>query len=333
MKDYLVDVPVRVNIWIRPECQKKQFEILKTARPSIMFLQSDGGRNSDEWEKIYLNRKLFDDNVDWNCKIIKIYEDKNNGMYSMSRKVSKVIWDNVDRCIFLEDDYLPAVSFFRFCAELLEKYKNDQRIQMITGNNIFGVYEDALPNDYFFSEFGWSIWGTATWKDRVIDNREYPLDYKDNEYIKNCLKQNLPEFWYKKMKGYCEGKFVDGHLPGSEYYFGINSALYHRLNIIPTRNMINNIGCYGEHSKVINKYNESFFNMDIFEINNNIVHPEYIIEDKKFSDMYLYRLGFKVKMLDYVVIKIKRLLKLFLTGGIIKYIIAKFNNKNELKET
>ena len=41
MKPYLVDVPVRVNIWIRPECQKKQFEILKQARPSILFIQSD----------------------------------------------------------------------------------------------------------------------------------------------------------------------------------------------------------------------------------------------------------------------------------------------------
>lgn len=43
-KPWLVDVPVKVNIWIRPECQRKQFEALKQARPSILFIQSDGGR-------------------------------------------------------------------------------------------------------------------------------------------------------------------------------------------------------------------------------------------------------------------------------------------------
>ena len=76
MKPYLVDVPVRVTIWIRPECQKKQFEILKEARPSIIFLQSDGGRNEKEWAAIYENRKLFDEGIDWDCTVYKIYENK-----------------------------------------------------------------------------------------------------------------------------------------------------------------------------------------------------------------------------------------------------------------
>ena len=58
MKPWLVNVPVRVNIWIRPECQKRQFEVLKQARPSVMFLISDGGRDKKEWEAIYQNRKL-----------------------------------------------------------------------------------------------------------------------------------------------------------------------------------------------------------------------------------------------------------------------------------
>ena len=42
MKQYLVDVPVSINIWIRPECQRQQFEVIKKARPSILFLISDG---------------------------------------------------------------------------------------------------------------------------------------------------------------------------------------------------------------------------------------------------------------------------------------------------
>lgn len=58
MKPYIVDVPVRINIWIRPDCQSKQFEITKMARPSTIFLQSDGGRTDGEWEAIYSNREI-----------------------------------------------------------------------------------------------------------------------------------------------------------------------------------------------------------------------------------------------------------------------------------
>ena len=131
LKPYLVDVPVRVNIWIRPECQRKQFEVLKQARPSIIFLQSDGGRNEKEWEAIRKNRKIFEEEVDWDCTIHKLYEEENQGLYTMGKKVSKYIWEHVDRCIFLEDDFIPAVSFFQYCAELLEKYKDDTRISCI----------------------------------------------------------------------------------------------------------------------------------------------------------------------------------------------------------
>lgn len=52
MKPWLVDVPVRVQVWIRPECQKAQFEVIKKARPSILFLISDGGRNEKEFQSV-----------------------------------------------------------------------------------------------------------------------------------------------------------------------------------------------------------------------------------------------------------------------------------------
>ena len=40
-KPYLVDVPVKINIWIRRECQRRQFEVIKQARPSILFVKDN----------------------------------------------------------------------------------------------------------------------------------------------------------------------------------------------------------------------------------------------------------------------------------------------------
>ena len=327
-KPYLVDVPVRVNIWIRPECQRKQFEVLRQARPSIMFLQSDGGRNDAEWDAILQNRKIFDEEVDWDCTIYKFYEDYNNGLYTMGSKVSEAIWSRVDRCIFLEDDYVPAVSFFRFCAEMLEKYKDDERIEMICGNNVFGTYPDAEPYDYFFTENGWSIWGTATWR-RTID-RKYPFDYADNEYIKRCLKANVTEFWYKKVDGYCKGELVDNHVPGSEYFHAINSALYHRLSIIPTRNMIKNIGIVGEHVDYSGKKKEDippFFNLPTHEIEFPIKHPKYVIDDKDFGVKYEELLGHRITKSKRIKMRLKHWMHLFRHGQILEAVKRKMKKK------
>lgn len=328
-KPYLVDVPVNVNIWIRPECQKRQFEIIKQARPSILFLQSDGGRNEQEWDAIRKNRDLFEQEVDWNCKIYKIYEDHNLGLYAMWRKTCSFIWEHVDRCIFLEDDYIPSVSYFRYCAELLEKYKDDSRIEMITGNNVFGTYQEAEPNDYFFSETGWSIWGTATWKDRMV-NTVYPFEYADDSYVAQCLKDNLSNFWYNKAKRYCDGILVDGHVPGPEYYHAVNSVLYHRLSIIPTKNMICNIGTDGAHANVAKSKNSKdacFFNLPTYEIEFPIKHPEYIIDDKGYGSRYSKKLGHSQNSLDLFIKRLRHAFSLLFQGKLISTIINKIQNK------
>lgn len=51
-------------------------------------------------------------------------------------------------------------SFFPFCKELLEKYKNDERIHQICGMNNTGV-SDHIDDSYLFTNNG-SIWGWAT---------------------------------------------------------------------------------------------------------------------------------------------------------------------------
>lgn len=332
MKPYLVDVPVRVNIWIRPECQRKQFDIIKKARPSILFLQSDGGRNDKEWDSIKKNRKIFDHEVDWDCQIHRIYESSNLGLYTMGQKVTDFIWSRVDRCIFLEDDHIPSVSFFSFCAELLEKYKDDERIEMICGNNILGKYSDAQPYDYFFTEVGWSIWGRATWK-RAYINREFPFDYSQNEYIKRCLEYNMTPFWINKAKHYCQGELHDNHVPGSEYFNMANSVLFHRMSIVPTRNMISNIGEDGEHSCNSNKYwtkNIDVFNLKTYEINFPINHPKYLVDDKHYGKLYENKLRHEKKSLIYkIFFNLLRGIDLLVHGGLNEAIHRKLRHKIE----
>ncbi len=287
MKPFLVDVPVRVNIWIRPECQKRQFEVLKKARPSILFLQSDGGRNDKEWEAIHKNRKLFDEGIDWDCTVYKIYETENQGLYTMGRKIADFIWERVDRCIFLEDDILPSVSFFEYCAELLERYKDDTRIDCICGMNHLGVSKEVNA-DYFFSRQG-SIWGTATWK-RAVQMRDREFSYKDDQYILGLLKQRTrhnPTF-RKKIFGYSKNANYGGHVAATEFFRAFAMYGYNQLQIIPKVNLISNIGCtedsaHADSLKNMPRGMRKIFNMQTYELEFPLKHTSFVIPDIEYE--------------------------------------------------
>lgn len=287
MKPYLVDVPVRVNIWIRPECQKRQFEVLREARPSIMFLISDGGRNEKEWEAIRQNRELIDNGIDWDCTVYRIYEDKNNGLYTMGKICNELVWSTVDRCIFLEDDQIPSVSYFAFCAELLEKYKDDERIQAVCGRNHVGSWEKTTA-DYFFADEG-SIWGLATWK-RTYAFRDDKHKFGKDAYVMQLLNEQTKKdktFW-KLLQGYAKDPIYDNHVAGDEFYNRLEIYGQHRLYIIPKYNMINNIGCTsdGEHAteyKLMPRGKRQLFNVKTFEYNFPLKHPNYVIPDVEYS--------------------------------------------------
>lgn len=325
-RPFLVDVPVRVNIWIRPWCQRAQFEVLKKACPSIMVLQSDGGRNENEWDAIRQNRKIFDEEIDWNCHVFKFYEESNQGLYAMGRKVGKFIWERFDRCILLEDDHIPAVSFFRYCAELLEKYKDDYRISRICGTNSIGIWDEA-SSDYFFSKDG-SIWGIATWR-RVIEQHDHTFSYGKDSYIMNLLKKNAPSFVYKMIEGYAKDSHYGGHVAASEFWSFFNTYAYNQLQIIPRRNLICNIG-YGEGSAHADcaRFNGSipkYMNLPVYEMNFPMKHPKYFIADDEYAVRMQRDLG-QGPLNVRLMYKLKYYIKL-LAHGQFSYIIKKGKKK------
>lgn len=295
-KPFLVDVPVRVNVWIRPEAQRKQFEVLKQARPSIMFLISDGGRNEAEWEALRETRAIFENEIDWDCTVYKIFEEKNNGLYTMSRKGADLIWSTVDRCIFLEDDNIVSVSYFRYAAELLEKYKDDQRIVCICAMNHAGVWENT-PSDYFFAERG-PIWGQATWK-RSYEARDFDLEYGKDPYVMKLLNQALKKHpaFAKTVNGYANDPMYGRHVPGGEFFSRLAVYSQNQLYIIPKYNMMSNVGCTenSEHAteyKLLPKGVRRIFNMKTYEYEFPLKHPKYMIADQdylEFEDKVLCR--------------------------------------------
>jgi hypothetical protein len=73
----------------------------------------------------------------------------------------------------LEDDCLPHPSFFGFCESLLQRYRDEDRVMAISGDN-FHAGRRYTEFSYFFSRFV-HIWGWASWRRAW---RYYDVDIK-----------------------------------------------------------------------------------------------------------------------------------------------------------
>ena len=288
LKPFLVDVPVKLNVFVRPEMLEKVFSVVKTARPSILFLVSDGPRQhvATDKERVAKSRRVVE-TVDWDCKVYKLYSDVNKGMITTGKEAREFIFSKVDRCIMLEDDVVPSVSFFRFCAELLEKYKNDLRVHRVCGMNHLGLYETG-GSDYFFSKEG-AIWGYAIWK-RTYENFDYEFSYAKDSYVMNLLHKqtNKPKEMWKQYVAYSKGEDFKRIKAGPEFFYESATNLHNQLNIVASKNMVCNIGV-GEGSlhapdsmKLLPKGIAQVFYMDTYEYTFPLKHPQFVIEDEAY---------------------------------------------------
>ena len=293
MKEYLVDVPVLLLFFSRPEQFKLVFEQVKKARPSKLFLYQDGPRENreDDLKGIEECRRIAED-IDWDCEVKKLYQKKNYGCDPSEYISQKWAFSYVDKCIVLEDDDVPSVSFFSFCKELLDKYENDNRIGLISGFNHEETTKD-VNEDYFFTS-NVSIWGWASWK-RVIDQWDENYSFLDEKNLVCRLEEII------KSRGYLKN-FIEmcrAHKnTGKAHYETIlmaNHWLNNYLAIVPKKNMIKNIGVTSDSTHFSGNINcqprglRKIFTMDKYEILDDIVHPKYINEHFAYKER-VYRI-------------------------------------------
>lgn len=318
---YLIDVPVALIFFNRPDTFQKVFECVKKNRPSKLFLIQDGARanKQGESEKVAECRAIASQ-IDWECEIHEDYSDVNLGCGKRIFTGLTNAFNVVDRLVIIEDDILISDSFLSYCAQLLERYKDDRRINYISGMNHFGNYEDC-PYSYFFSNAG-AIWGWATWK-RVWDDIDWSLDIVNDPYIyKTMIRNGVP---YRCTIGLAERakKISDdikqGIMPS---YWSFHLLLYAyletRINIVPKYNQISNIGLDGAHSfnsyEILPREVKALYYAKRYNIDLNLIHPKVVFEDRYFNriqDEFMYPTGWhKVKRdIETIINRVKFSLK------------------------
>lgn len=167
----------------RLDYTKEVFKQIQIAKPPRFYIASDGARadKEGEKEKVQEVRDYILANINWDCEVKTLFRDDNLGC---GRGVSSAVtwfFKNEKDGIILEDDCVPNQSFFRFCEELLDKYKDDKRVWHIAGD---AEYEDlSAKESYYFAKIQ-HCWGWASWADRWAYYK-FDLDSYDERWIEN----------------------------------------------------------------------------------------------------------------------------------------------------
>jgi hypothetical protein len=155
--------PILFLIFNRPETTRRVFEAIRVARPPRLYVAADGPRAGREGERSRCNEaRSIASKVDWPCEVRTLYRDHNLGCKLGVAGGVTWFFEQEAEGIILEDDVLPISTFFDFCDEMLERYRSDERVAVITGNNLVSRYL-KIGDSYFFSRYP-HIWGWASWR-------------------------------------------------------------------------------------------------------------------------------------------------------------------------
>ena len=238
MSDFKSNTPVVLLVFKRPEQTAKVFEVVRQVKPPKLLVVADGPRpdKPGEAEKCAATRAIID-RVDWDCEVLTNFSEVNLGC--KQRVSSGLTWafEIVEEAIIIEDDCVPEASFFRYCEELLERYRDEPRVMSITGENTHGY--QANDSSYYFSQYGF-YWGWATWKRawKMFDgDLQLWAGLKETNWLENLLQNpDATEYWADIFDSTYDGFNSWGY--GWTFACFVNQGLC----AVANNNLISNIG-------------------------------------------------------------------------------------------
>ena len=260
--------PVAFLIFNRPDTTRRVFAEIARARPPKLLVVADGPRaNRPEEAQRCAQARAVIGRVDWPCEVETHYEETNLGCRRRVSSGLDWVFERVPEAIILEDDCLPSQSFFPYCEELLERYRDDARIGMISGDN-FQRGRRAGSGSYYFSKYthiwGWASWRRA-WRHYDVTASLWP------ELLGSGLfeRMTLPgerDTWRAAFEGIHAGR-----IDTWDYQWTLACWCHSMLSVMPQVNLISNIG-FGEQATHTRRVNE-YANMATQELGMPLVAP------------------------------------------------------------
>ena len=269
--------PILFLIFKRPDTTQEVFNRIREVQPPRLYIAADGPRPEKEGEKemCEATRKIVEQ-VDWPCEVHHLYRDQNLGCGKGVSSAITWFFEHEEQGIIIEDDILAHPDFFDYCDEMLERYKDDERIQMISGCNYF--YDGYLSEySYYMSVFA-CIWGWATWR-RVWQTYHFNVNDYPVEEMKRKIRVRMPQsadVYFLKVYEQMRQQAIDTW----DYQFVLNQQYYNRYSISPFTNMIENIGMGDVNASHTTEENATISNHKS-KSSYPLRHPELLTTDKE----------------------------------------------------
>lgn len=236
----MLKTPVLFIFFNRPETTAKVFQAIRAAKPDRLFLAADGPRpgKERESENCRRTRATVEEMIDWPCEVQRLYREDNLGCRIAVSSAIDWFFNHAEEGIILEDDTLPSESFFHFAAIMLERYRHDDRVMHVSGNN---HQHGRIRGDgaYYASRFAHS-WGWATWRRawNLYDREMTGFPENWDQIADGCgLAKRLAKWWHLALSNTLKG--VVNTWDFQWHYI----VMKHRgICLVPNRNLVINIG-------------------------------------------------------------------------------------------
>jgi hypothetical protein len=285
----LTSSPVLLLIFNRPNTTALVMEAIRAAQPPRLYVAADGPRDRpSENERCEQARRIATD-IDWVCDVQTLFRKTNLGCREAVSQGISWFFEQESDGIVLEDDCVPAPSFFRFCAELLDRYRHDERVMCITGDN-FQSDMGEFPYSYYFSRYN-HVWGWASWRRawRLYDAQM--LNYAD--FVRGGILDGLSplkgfaEYWRKQFDEVAERR-VDTW----DYIWTYSCWANSGLTCTPRVNLVSNIG-FGVDGTHTSDAQSRFANRAVGTIDGPLQHPPVVAAHNRF-DTYVDQNNFYI---------------------------------------
>jgi hypothetical protein len=282
MSEFKLNTPVALLIFNRPDTTERVFNAIANARPPKLLVVADGPRPQREGEaELCAQTRAIINRVDWDCEVITEFADSNMGCKRRVASGIDWIFEQVEEAIILEDDCLPDPSFFRYCEEMLTRYRDNERVGMVSGGNLqFGRRRGS--GSYYFSKYthiwGWASWRRA-WKHYDRDLTLWPA-FRDQGLLTEFFETpGEQEYWRNSFQWVHEGS-----LDTWDVSWTFTAITHGLLQVVPNVNLISNIGfgANATHTHVVGVH----ANMPTQPIEFPLVHPMFVLADLE-ADRYI----------------------------------------------
>lgn len=293
--------PILLITFNRPDHVRRVLGEIRLQQPKQLFIAQDGPRDwqegfekyildngrvvrADDYEKIKAVRTVITDMIDWPCEMHTLFQELNLGCGPGPATGISWFFDNVEMGIVMEDDCVPSPTLLHFYEELLAKYKDDERISLITGTNALSKWR-SYKYDYIFSKTGGMTMGSwASWR-RAWNYFDWEIKCWHEPAIKEQMQNMLGEKRFVELSPIFDSIYANPPRDAWDFQWAFARILHNTYSIVSTVNQMSNIGFGDESTHTPNK-NDRRSNMVVFNCRLPLRHHSFWV-DKLFDwEMY-----------------------------------------------